>query len=143
MEEQQHKSWFKRNWKWAVPVGGCLTLIILGVLGIFSLIFGVTKMFTSSEPYEYAMEHAKNNPEVINILGAPIESDGIINGNISLRNNDGEADFSIPIKGSSGEGNIIVVAEKKDGTWFYEKLYVQIKSNQEQINLLEKELEHI
>jgi hypothetical protein len=67
----------------------------------------------------------------------------MISGNISIKNNTGIADFSIPIKGSKGAGRIVVVAEKKDGKWMYEKLYVLIKETQEEINLLESVLEHI
>jgi hypothetical protein len=143
MEEVRQKSWFGRNWIWVVPVGGCLTLIIIGLVFIGSIFFGVTKMFKSSTPYEYALEQASQNREVALILGNTSESDGMISGNISINNNSGIADFSIPIKGSKGEGRIFVVAEKRNGEWIYEKLYVLIKETQEEINLLEKELEHI
>ncbi|WP_299548243.1 cytochrome c oxidase assembly factor Coa1 family protein [Seonamhaeicola sp.] len=143
MEEIKQKSWFGRNWLWVVPVGGCLTLIVLAVLGIGTLFVGVSKMFTSSAPYEYALSEASNNTEVIAALGEPIESDGIISGNISLKNNDGEANFSIPIKGSYGTGSITVIGTKTDGEWHYESLYVTIKGTQESINLLKKELESI
>lgn len=143
MEEVRQKSWFGRNWIWVVPVGGCLTLIIIGLIFIGTLFFGVTNMFKNSTPYEYALEQASQNREVTLILGDAIESDGIINGNISIDNNSGIANFSIPIKGSKGEARIYVVAEKRNGEWIYEKLYVLIKETQEEINLLEKELEHI
>lgn len=143
MEKGRQKSWFGRNWIWIVPVGGCLTLIIIGLIFIGTLFFGVTKMFESSTPYEYALEQASQNREVILILGNAIDSDGMISGNISIDNNSGSADFSMPIKGSKGKGRIFVVAEKKNGEWIYEKLYVLIKETQEEINLLEKELEHI
>jgi hypothetical protein len=143
MEEVRQKSWFGRNWIWVVPLGGCLTLIIIGIIFIGTLFFGVTNMFKNSTPYEYALEQASHNPEVAFILGNPIEADGMISGNISIKNNTGIADFSIPIKGSKGTGRIVVVAEKKDGEWMYEKLYVLIKETQEEINLLKSVLEHI
>ena len=43
MEEVKQKSWFGRNWVWVVPLGGCLTIIALFVLGIGALVFGVSK----------------------------------------------------------------------------------------------------
>ena len=140
MEEQIQKSWFSRNWGWVVG-GGCLLLIVIGVLGLGGLIFGVSKMFTSSTPYKYAMELTTTNEEVISLLGEPIETDGIMQGNISLDGNDGEADFKIPIKGPKGEARIIVLATKDYGDWTYEALYVQIKDTKEEINLLDKALE--
>lgn len=141
MEELKHKdSWLKRNWGWVLG-GGCLLLIVIITLGIGSLIFGVSKMFTSSEPYKYAFEQALNNDKVIALLGEPIETDGIMEGNISLNNDDGEADFEVPIRGPKGEARIIVIATKDYDNWTYEKLYVQIKDTQEEINLLKELLD--
>ena len=40
MEEIKQKSWFSQNWIWVVPVGGCLTLIVLAVFGLGAA-FGV------------------------------------------------------------------------------------------------------
>lgn len=141
MEEYKQKSWFGRNWLWVLPAGGCLTLIILVIFGAGSLFFGVTKMFSSSEPYEYAFEQATTNKDVVRILGEPIERKGMVNGKISLNNDDGEANFKIPISGPNGTGRIVVVAIKSHGKWIYEKLYVQFKSAEEDINLLDKVLE--
>jgi len=143
MEVVQQKSWFGKNWIWVVPVGGCLTLIIIAVVFIGSVFFGVKEVFKNSTPYEYALEQAQNNPEVMSALGNLIESDGMISGNISYQNNSGVADFSIPIKGSKGKGRIFIVAEKSGDEWIYEKLYVVIKDTQEEINLLKKVLESI
>lgn len=142
-DHTQQKSWFSRNWLWFVPVSGCLVVILLFVLGIGGLFFGVSKLFTGSEPYQYALEQAKSNPNVLLSLGEPIETDGIMSGNISIKNDDGNADFSIPIKGANGEARIIVVATKDYGSWVYEELYVQIKNTNEKINLLDKSLEGI
>lgn len=141
MEEVKQKSWFGRNWLWVLPVGGCLTVIVLFLCGVGAIFFGVTKMFESSAPYEYAVELAKNNPDVIEFLGEPIETDGIINGNISLENDGGHADFRIPLKGKNGKASITVIGEKIDGEWQYEELFVLIKESKEKINLLDKNLE--
>ncbi len=139
----QQKSWFRRNWLWVVPVGGCLTIILLFVFGIGAAIFGVTKLFTESEPYTYALEQASNDANVIRLIGNDIESDGIMQGNISLSNNNGHVDITIPIKGTKGTGSVTIIGEKEDGTWIYEKLFVTIKETNEQINLLDKTLEGI
>ncbi|WP_299113862.1 cytochrome c oxidase assembly factor Coa1 family protein [uncultured Winogradskyella sp.] len=142
MEEYRKKSWFSRNWGWVLG-GGCLTIIVLLVVFVGSIFFGVTKMFTSSTPYKYAMEQATTNENIIALIGEPIEKDGMLQGNISLNGDDGEADFKIPIKGPKGEARIVVVAKKDYGKWVYEKLYVQIKDSQKQINLMEEKLEGI
>jgi len=38
-EHTQQKNWFVRNWLWVVPVGGCLTIILLFVLGVGAIFF--------------------------------------------------------------------------------------------------------
>ena len=143
MEQEIKKSWFKRNWLWFLPTMGCLTLIVLGILGVGTLIFGVTKMLSDSTPSTYAFEQTIKNEKVISLLGESIERRGISSGNISYSNNDGEADLNIPIKGSKGKGTIVVKATKTDGVWSYETLYVYIKETREKINLLAKSLEDI
>ncbi|PQJ81056.1 cytochrome c oxidase assembly factor Coa1 family protein [Polaribacter porphyrae] len=145
MEEIKEKSWFQRNWKWAVPVGGCgcgcIVLILIFVFGIGTAFFGVSKMFNESTPIKYATEQAFNHPRVLEQLGNDLEKTGIPSGNISLSNNDGEIDMSFSIKGLKGRGTVIVKGIKTNGIWAYEDLYVLIKDTQEQINLLEKTTE--
>lgn len=135
----QQKSWFRRNWLWFVPLSGCLGIILLIILGIGAAFFGVSKMITNATPISYAMEQASKNKQVIQLLGEPIERYGIPDGNISFKNDDGEVDFSIPIKGDKDKGVLVVKGTKTDGEWSYEQLFVHIKSTQEKINLLAKE----
>ena len=143
MEEKQ-ESWFNRNWKWAVPVGGCgcgcLIIILLFVFGIGATLFGISEAFDESTPVKHATELASTNEKVIEVLGDSIKRVGIPSGNISLNNDDGEIDFSIPVKGLKAKGTIVVRGIKTDGIWVYEDLYVLIKESQEQINLLEQEV---
>lgn len=140
-EEIKQKSWFKRNWIWVVPLSGCLTLIVLAVLGIGSLFYGVTKVMTSSEPYEYAMEMTQNSAEVVIAIGDDIQNDGMTGGAVSYNNGVSKANLEIPIEGSKGQAIIVVKAHKEADQWMYEELYVLIKDTQEQINLMNKTLE--
>jgi len=142
-EHIQQKSWFRRNWMWIVPVGGCLTIILLFVFGVGAAVFGLSKIFKESVPYEYALEKASKNPTVIKFLGNDIESNGIMQGNISFKNDTGKANITIPIKGSKGKGSVTIIGTKIDDEWTYEKLFVTIKETNEQINLLDKTLEGI
>ncbi len=144
MNEHVHqKSWFRRNWIWIVPVGGCLTVILIFILGVGGAVFGLSKVFKESAPYEYALEKASKNPTVIEFLGNDIESDGIMQGNISLKNNTGSANITIPIKGSKGKGSVTINGTRIGDEWTYEELFVTIKETNEQINLLDKSLEGI
>ncbi|GAA4275314.1 cytochrome c oxidase assembly factor Coa1 family protein [Aquimarina mytili] len=132
----EHKSWFSRNWGWAVPVGGCLTLIILFFVFLGSLIFGVSELITESVPYQDAITMVNEDDYVVDILGEPIETNGIMNGNLSYKNNVGSADISIPIKGPKGEAQLYVVGTKQNDEWTYTEMYVIISETDEQIDLL-------
>jgi hypothetical protein len=137
MEEHiQQKSWFSRNWGWAVPLGGCLTIIILFFVFLGSLIFGVSELITESVPYQDALVKVNEDEYVVNILGEPIETNGIMNGSISYKNNTGSADISIPIKGSKGEAQLYVIGTKQNDQWTYKEMYVIIDETDEQIDLL-------
>lgn len=111
------------------------------MLLVGTLFFGVTRMFANSEPYQYALEQASTNEKVIAVMGEPIEKKGIVSGNMSLSDDDGEANFKLPIKGPKGEGSIVILAVKNYGEWTYEELYVQIEDSDEVINLLDKRAE--
>ncbi|MFC4635149.1 cytochrome c oxidase assembly factor Coa1 family protein [Dokdonia ponticola] len=137
----EQKSWWNRNWKWVVPVGGCLTLIILFIAFLATVIFGATKMMSGSEPYQDSLTKAQQNEQVIELLGEPIETVGIMQGSISFSNNDGDADIRIPIKGPNGEGIIYVVAEKRNDVWTYSEQEVRIDQNNEVIDLLNEGLD--
>jgi hypothetical protein len=142
-EHIQQKSWFSRNWMWVVPTGGCLLIILLFVFGIGAAIFGVSKIFTGSAPYEYAVEQASKDSRVIEQLGNPVETAGIMQGNISIKNDSGKVDIKIPLKGPKGKGSVTIKGDKIDSEWVYEELYVLIKETNEKINLLDKVLEGV
>ncbi|WP_442264626.1 cytochrome c oxidase assembly factor Coa1 family protein [Tenacibaculum sp. ZS6-P6] len=142
MNERSQKSWLGRNWPWVLPVGccsGCLIMILVFVFGFGAVIFGVVNEFVDSSPLDEVTEIAKQNRRVAELLGNDIESKGFPNGNISIKNDGGEVDFSIQIVGEKGEGTLVVKGIRVDKKWVYEDLYVLIKETGEQINLLEKE----
>ncbi|WDF61058.1 cytochrome c oxidase assembly factor Coa1 family protein [Flavobacterium sp. KACC 22758] len=135
-DHQPQKNWWDRNWKWFVPTGclGLLTLFGLFIAGIF---FGVTSMMKDSDAYKESMAAAQNNKLVIEKLGSPIETDGMVSGNISTSNSTGECDLQIPLKGPKGKGTLFVTAEKR-GKWKYSELTVYIEKTEEEIDLLQK-----
>ena len=137
MEETiEHKSWWKRNWKWAVPTGGCLLIIILLIVFVGSVVWGVTSVLSDSQAHQDAMERVEKNARAIELLGEPIEPNGMTGGNFSTSNGFKTAEITIPIKGPKGEATIRVKGEGMDETWTYEVMDVYIKETQEKIDLL-------
>lgn len=138
MEPQnQHKNWIGRNWKWALPAGGCLIVLVLIIVFVVSLVTGVSSLFKNSEPYQYALEQANQSEWVDANLGVPLEVDGIASGNINLSDDNSSADLSIPVKGTKAEGDILVIAEKTGDSWEYLKMEVSVDGSEETHSLLD------
>jgi len=129
------KSWWSRNWKWVVPVGGCLTLIVIAIFFIATVFYGVSSVLKNSTPYQEAFEIASTNEQVLDALGAPIEQDGLFKGNINLQNDGGHADIEVPIKGSKGSAILHVVGIKENGAWDYSTITVTLDGTGEVIYL--------
>lgn len=114
------KNWFNRNWWWFLPlvIGLPLLLIVSFIGGIILLVF---TMITSSQPYQDAVSMARQNTQVQQILGTPIEEGWLVMGNIETSglgaNSSGMADLSIPIYGPASEGSLYVYATKQAGQW--------------------------
>jgi hypothetical protein len=116
-------SWWSRHWKWVVPVGCLLPILLFGSCVAGIAWFAVTAI-RSSEPYSEALERARNHPEVIQRLGTPIETRWWLTGNVDL-SNDGSADIKIPISGPRGDAFIAVEATKTGGRWTYNLMTVE------------------
>ncbi len=135
-----YPSWWKRNWKWFLPVSGCLGMIFIMVFFVGSLFYGITTMFEGADPYEHAIEKINRDDEIIGLLGSPIVKDGMINGSLNWHNGDGKADMTIPISGPKGNGTLYINASSSGDNWTYHEIRVVVKDNEE-IEILQEELE--
>jgi uncharacterized membrane protein YciS (DUF1049 family) len=133
------RSWLERNWKWAVPllVLSCLLVLTLFVGGI---VWGVTSMIRSSYPYQLAVQRATESSAVATRIGKPLHIGWLITGNVNFNGPEGNARLRIPVSGTSGKGDIIVVAKKRANHWNFETLEVDVAGEGEPIPLLEPEL---
>lgn len=118
-------TWWRRNWKWCVPVLAALLLALFAafVFGILALVFGAMK---SSDPYQHAMARVQADPAVTAALGTPIQAGWLVQGNFSSNGPDGDANLSIPLDGPKADGTLFVVAKKHAGQWRYETLAVNV-----------------
>src|ERR1700694_2318335 len=126
MNQPSEGNWWSRNWKWVVPVG-CLVPIVLGsgiVILVVSLVFGAIK---SSDPYTQALARAKASDEVRAVLGEPIQPGYFVSGNFNVNGSSGNADFSIPLSGPKGSATLYVTATKAAGRWEFTTLEVAPK----------------
>jgi len=129
-------SWWKRNWKWVVPLGGCLTVIIGIIILFVSIFYGVSNMMESSQPYEYAIELINNDEQLVKVLGSPIEKDGMFQGNISYTNGDKSAKIIVPVKGPKGTGKLYIDATGVGKEWNYHEIRVEV--DEQEFDFLEE-----
>ena len=141
MEEQlPEKNWWQRNWKWALPTGGCLIVVILIAVFVFSLVTGVSALFKESQPYQTALTKTQESEWVIDKLGEPIETTGMAQGNISIQNNEGTADLKIPVKGPKDSGEILVWGKKSGDSWTYTYIRFKVSGSEEVYDLINNRL---
>lgn len=129
------RSWWSRNWKWAVPVGCATPLLVcgggVGLLLVF--IFGSIK---SSQPYKHSLAAATSDSRVIAALGTPIEPAWLVTGSIEIAGASGSAELSYDLKGPNGSATVHVVAEKAAGRWTYSTLTVDLHPGAQRVDLL-------
>lgn len=134
-------NWWKRNWKWALPTGGCLTLLILFITIVGLGAFGIVKNVKENTNYDTIIAKVQTHEAVTGVLGTPIEQDGIGSYNISINNGDRTSGATIPIKGPNGTGQLYVTTSGKGDSKTYTQLEVYIDKTEEVINLLPLEIE--
>ena len=131
----EQPSWFRRNWKWFVPVGCVLPLLacVGFVVAIVAVVFGAIK---SSDVYTQALERARSSEEVQAALGTPVEDGWFVSGSININGSSGNADFAIPLSGPNGSATMYVVATKSADRWRFSTLDVAVDDSAERIDLL-------
>ena len=130
-------NWWKRNWKWCVPLG-CFSIAVLFVVFVGSVMLIVFSAVKSTDVYKDALARAKVHPAVIDALGFPITEGFLVSGNTNVNGAAGEANLSIPIAGPKGKGTIYVAARKSLGQWNYSGLVAEIANTHLRIDLLQR-----
>jgi hypothetical protein len=129
--------WWKRNWKWFVPLG-CFTVALLFLAFVGSILVIVFSAMKSTEVYKEALAQAKADPAVIEALGSPIKDGFLVSGKTNVNGASGESNLAIPISGPRGKGTIYVSANKSLGQWNYSGLVVEVGQTHERIDLLQR-----
>lgn len=137
----EDKSWFKCNWKWAVPV----TAIIFVIVGIvFSLGSGsnaadFAQAYVDTPLYENAVKKSNANEDVLSVLGKlePVDELAILESNVEYGDDNTSVNLSVRVQGKKATGKMDVVAVKKGKAWEYEKIKIRIKQTKQEIVVLQ------
>jgi len=132
--------WWKRNWKWFVPVT-LFSLLLLGAVAIGLIVMFVMGAVKSSVPYTQALAQAKTNPTLMEEMGTPIEAGWYVTGSISSSGSRSDANLSFPIHGPKKSGMLHVVATKNpfsavSGEWRFTELEANLDGRSEPISLI-------
>ncbi|MDR6968356.1 hypothetical protein J2X31_002379 [Flavobacterium arsenatis] len=135
----REKNWGKRNWKWLVPITALLILII-AFLSLTSGLTSFAQAYTEPSLYENALEKARQNKRVIQVLGnlQPVDKLTIIEGNVVYAEDNNAVDLTFRVTGTKGKGKMDVTAVKDNGNWKYELIKIRIKNPEEEIVVVEK-----
>ena len=128
------KSWWSRNWKWAVPAG-CLTLCVFWIVVVSAFIYGLFALAKTSDVYKLALEKVKGNPQVVASTGYPVKEGWYMSGSIHINGPSGNADISFPVSGPKGSGKVYAVAKKSAGIWTFKTLVFEDEKG-ERVNLI-------
>jgi hypothetical protein len=72
-------NWWKRNWKWFVPLG-CFSMLLLFVAFVGSIVLIVFSAVKSTDVYKDALARAQAHTSVIEALGSPIKVGFLVSG---------------------------------------------------------------
>jgi len=134
-------SWWKRNWKWSLPIFLLLSIFIFVII-INSILNGnvssLAQAYSDNSLYENAIELSKTNQRVIEVLGdiEPIDNLAILEGNAVYSNNNNSVELSVRIKGNKGNGKMDIFADKDGTRWNYKKINIRIKEPKEEIQII-------
>jgi hypothetical protein len=141
-----NKNWWNSNWKWFLPTSLILFLLLFGFILSSSIDGNITDIalaYSDDSLYEKAIEKAKTNERVLEVIGeiGPIDKLAIFEGNAIYSNNNNSVALSIRIKGNKGKGKMDILAEKKGSAWEYKKISIRIKEPKEEIQILKDTIE--
>ncbi len=141
-EVVEHKSLWKRNWKWLTPVLGVF-LIVIGLISTSEIganVSDIVKAYADPDLIDKALLKAQENNEVKQLLGTlnPIDKMAIFEGTTKYSNNDNSIDISVRVKGSKGRGRMRIFADRNVDKWEYKEIVVGIKKFKKTITIIER-----
>jgi hypothetical protein len=135
----QNRAWrdvehFKRTQrKWTIS-GLILVLVVLP-----ALFFVITGSMKHSDAFNMSLGELQNNPEIIALIGQPIEPGFLVTGSISSGTGSGKALLNYSIKGPKGEAEVQVAAIKEIDGWHIKELLVYSEGQENLLTIISSE----
>jgi hypothetical protein len=131
----EYKSWFQRNRKWLAPLLLVLVLFF-GLLFTSKLgenIVGIAKVYSESEVCDGALEIARKDKKVLQLLGElhPLSKLAILEGAHKYSDNYSTLNVTFDVIGAKHERKVRskmdVIAHRKCEQWRYASIRIRIK----------------
>lgn len=116
--------WWRRNWRWAMPLS---VLLFLGGMGgmIAWSVLRWSEAAHESPPMREAMRRAGCSIELVQVLGEPLRSAAVPLGSMQTAF-DGQRDvgLTVALEGPQGQGRLFVQGVRRNDVWDYPVMYV-------------------
>lgn len=134
-----NKSWddvdhFRRvQRKWGFATLTIYTLLIIG--GGAAFYYGI-EAIKKSDAYVMSLKQVSRHPESLKILGQPINTGWMVQGNFKVEGPSGSADFSYNVNGPKDAGKVYVSAIMNAGQWRLTELILDTQNASKRLSLL-------
>lgn len=116
--------------------GGCGAIILAGIAFMMMIIMVVFYFMRSADGTQEAILRAKQNPEVIAVLGEPIETGWLITGKVNGTGVGSTVDVSIPLSGPKGSGRLMAKGlRERQEHWNFSTLRFSAEGSDHTIDL--------
>lgn len=134
------KSWWRKNWKWFLPLSGFLGVIFIAFLLSINGLTDFAQTYADTSLCQNAVNEANKNEQVIESLGKlqPVDNIAILEGNSVYTNNNKNASITVRVNGEKENAKMDIVAEKSGNVWSYKLIRIRIKKTGKEIVVLNK-----
>jgi len=131
----EHRSWFKRNWKWFIP-SMALLVVVSGLLFSSKLggnIASIAIVYSESSVCDNALKIAKKDKKVIQLLGElqPLGKLAILEGTHHYSPDYNTLEITVDVTGSKTQKNMRskmdIEADRNGNEWIYKTINIRIK----------------
>ncbi len=117
----------------SVALLAVLSPLVLLVCAVSGGCYYVNSALVRSEAFKNSLSITSTSPELQNILGADIRQISRAFGHLEKFEGAEFAEWSVPLSGPRGRGNLYGIANRVDGVWDYTRLVFQSADGRERV----------
>jgi predicted negative regulator of RcsB-dependent stress response len=138
-ELSTEKSWWKRNWKWLLPLFAIILFFILIINSNLNSLGDLAQSYSDPSLYQNAINQANKNDEVTARFGKidPVDKVAVLEGSSTYSNNNSTVNITFRVSGKTQNGKMDLTAVKNGKNWEYKKIIIRLKKNTEVIKVIE------